>query len=298
MNAGAPPSRRPSRDPRKPRVAGLRHARVSSHQGATGGQDQVGSRAEARLGRTAWPTVTRWLPLAIASSALLLVLAAVVAVDVAFGLDGMEWPLWYHLYQEGGPVELMQWLLLLAGALLASATAGRTCGVEQRVSGAFAAGLALLAIEDAGNPSHLFRVYLDTAWARLPVFLLLAGIMLAVLPGLWNLGSRGYNTRTPLVIGYFAYGSAALLSQSYVVVPDSYPILGDWILDRIFAGELAPLPEAIWGSDTVAEATSIVFMDSLVEESIELLAAGLLCTVSWRLLTGSRSAASASGGVG
>ena len=60
-----------------------------------------------------------------------------------------------------------------------------------------------------------------------------------------------------------------------------YSRVGPALVDLLYGGRLQPLPEAVWGLDE-AVATGHVWMDTVVEESLELMAAAVLATVSLR----------------
>jgi len=232
------------------------------------------------------------LPLLIGVSFVVIALAAMLVVDLASGWTSDTWPLWYLLFREGGPSEHISWLLLGAAALLGAASAGRSSGADAKFWAWFAFGSILLLIEDAGNTSHRFASYLNNFTrqafgfevsleaGRLVVFAILGAVMLGVLLRFREQWSQWPSVRRMLLAGYVTYGLAAGASVPFNLVGVGYQSVGDTLLATLFGGRLSRLPEPIWGADT--DNTGQVFMDLVVEESIEVLAAALLATAAWR----------------
>lgn len=232
------------------------------------------------------------LPLLIGASFVGVALAAMLLVDLALGWTVAARPLWYLLFREGGPSEHLSWLLLGAAALLGAASAGRSSGADARFWAWFAFGAILLLIEDAGNTSHRFARDLDVFagqvfgfevsrdGGRLVVFAILGAVMLGVLLRFRDQWSRWPSVRRMLLAGYVLYGVAAGASVPFNLLGAGYQSVGDTLLATLFGGQLSRLPEPIWGA--TSDNTGYVFMDLVVEESIEVLAAALLATAAWR----------------
>lgn len=208
--------------------------------------------------------------------------------DVA-GLRGIVaagFPIWARLFSEGHVVEWGQWLCLGVAATLAGVVAGLQLATGNRRGASFWAliGLsaALLLIEDAGNPSH--RV---SRWAsvllgdgevaaragRLPVFVIVAGLPGYAIIRYWRELRADRSAGNLLLGGIGCYAFAGFSSVVLNVVWDFYERAGSFVTETLLRGRLAPLPPGPWGGP---EATGAVLMDTLYEESLELLAAGLI----------------------
>ena len=230
------------------------------------------------------------LPWLIAAALLVVAVILKIVVDVLFGNN--DWPLWFFVWAEGGVIEQATWLMLGTGALLAMWVSGRSQGGQERFWGWFAVGLALLLVEDAGNISHRFADHADLVLprlgiappsrnaARLVVFSVLGGVMLWVLFAYRPIWSKRRDLRNVLVGGYLLYSAASLLSVPFNLFFGGYERIGDRLVAVLYGQRLTPMPEPVWGLDEVA--TGLVWMDSVVEESLELMAAAFLATVSVR----------------
>lgn len=206
---------------------------------------------------------------------------------------------WEQLYQNNGPTEWLQWLALAGGSITAALTAGwwfsrsTTDGptqwrdkqalvepAQRRRLGwfwlLFAGGLALMLIEDAGDPRHqISDVVRSVTESRMLGFLAEMGCFAVVgaLPlvaivlffrdirlARW---ARGY-----LLPGVAAYALAGGMSATSGI-GDWYNHLGEWVVAQFAPG----LTEFDYGPRF---RTGFWLMDSLVEESIELIGAALL----------------------
>ena len=115
---------------------------------------------------------------------------------------------------------------------------------------------------------------------RLVVFAIIGAVMLGVLLWFRDQWSQWPSVRRMLLAGYVTYGVAAGASVPFNLVGAGYQSVGDTLLATLFGGRLSRLPEPVWGAET--DNTGYVFMDLVVEESIEVLAAALLATAAWR----------------
>lgn len=204
---------------------------------------------------------------------------AVVLVDVfdVLGVreaitDAWSPSLFQHLGQNSGPLEWVQWALLIAGAIVAATTAGalRERGDTEvsRSAQLLSVLLAVLVISDAGGPRHVVSDTLErfvsgaagsaseaVIFGAMTVFALF--VLRAVL-ATWT----SERAKSLLMLGYVFYFAAAAMSFTgnwwYGPVGDAVVIdaLGD------------PYPHWV--------GAGFFFFDSLVEESVELIAAGLL----------------------
>ena len=233
----------------------------------------------------------RWWPHRIALVILAVVWVAFLAVDLVWQGSPNDWPLWFLFFREGGIVEHLTWLMLAAASLLAMFTAGRAWGRApyefQRFWLILAIGIVLLLIEDAGDTSHRFAYYLGVVFgevrldaARLPVYVVLGGVMLYALLRYRRIWRDVPGVARPLLGGYVLYAIGAGLSVPFNLFTGGYDTVGLVVLEGWFGGALAGLPEPIWGA--TADNSHVVFMDLAIEESVELLAASLLATASLR----------------
>ncbi len=237
------------------------------------------------------PSARWWWPHRIALLILAVAWVAFLAVDLVWQGSPNDWPLWFLLFRESGIVEHLTWFMLAAASLLAMLTAGRAWGRNANDVHRFwlilAIGVVLLLIEDAGNTSHRFAYYLGVVFgevslnaARLPVYLVLGGVMLYALLRYRHVWRDVPGLARPLLGGYVLYAIGAGASVPLNLFTGGYDTLGLVVFDGWFAGALAGLPEPIWGA--TADNSHVVFMDLAIEESIEFLAASLLATAGLR----------------
>jgi hypothetical protein len=226
---------------------------------------------------------TRHLVVAI----LVLVLVTIFTFDIF--IANWDPPFWFMAFMGGGPIEYLQWLCLGAAALTAVWVSSLQAQQNEHEASMFwrlfAVGTMLMLIEDAGNTSKLIMAvlqrYLDLPYglARLPVFLLIGGVMLYALLRYWNVVLASKGVRGYLFSGYAAYGITQFLSVPFSLIGDQTPA-GERLLSLPLLNRLPRLSEPIWGA--TEDNTGTVFMDFVVEESIELLGAGLLLTAATR----------------
>jgi hypothetical protein len=218
-----------------------------------------------------------------------------------------------HWFRNRGPAEVMQWLCLGGAALTAAFIAGRTFvhpGDPEAASGrrsefAFwgliAIALLLMLIEDAGDPRHTLRSYVRVAFgeedggvfgtlSELLYFGVLASIPLYAVARYHHVVKANLRGRRYLILAFVSYAVAVSLSFagtafSALIGTNLYGEAGR-VLYRISLilgdDELG----AFWSAWNAEEGWNFVrfyLMDSLVEESIELLgaAAFLSATVSY-----------------
>jgi hypothetical protein len=205
--------------------------------------------------------------------------------------DGM--PLWFHLFGEAMPTEWLQWSWLASTSIVAAMAASRAFSVSRAQIARFLLLLsvagALMLIEDAGNVSHQQAQLLQQitgesdlarVGGRLPVFVVIAAVPTYALIRYWSaLREYPYSHRLFLA-GYGIYGLAAFSSVPANLAFDFYDRAGGWVVDTLLGGRLVPV-EDYWGID--GDATRLVFMDFVYEESLELIAAGLLLAAALSL---------------
>jgi hypothetical protein len=253
-----------------------------------------------------WPRA-----LTVKPQAVMLTVAAVVGVawglfvvvDLldAGGIGGrLERPLWVHLFNDR-PVEWTQWFLLPATTLAAAYAAGRIAMTEERDAASFflllALATGLMMIEDAGDVRHVISGYARDAFGEtiiglpyrvvsdVPLFALLAAVPIYAIA---RYGRRVWcvaAVRPFLVAGYVLYFVAAVAS-GLRHLGDLYVALGSrldaWLLD----GRMPVDP--LIGQDR----THFMVVDSLLEESIEAIAAASLLGAVLAYITALRARAS------
>jgi hypothetical protein len=230
-----------------------------------------------------------WRILGITAGAIALTWLAVVAVDV-LDLFGSRQrllvdrrsniSLYRHLADNNRPLEWVQWLLLIGGSVCAGLSGGTVWERGDRRAAARLTGLAaflgVLAVKDAGSPRNVIRGYAaevggDRAelLAEVVVFGLVGMFGLLVFVGVWRAASGHRIVRRLLLAGYGAYGLAAGMS---ITRHAWYEPAGEWVLANVFQGRATQIDRAGW-----------FFMDSLVEETVELIAIGFLVasTAAW-----------------
>ena len=223
---------------------------------------------------------------------LAVVWALVVAIDFA-QLVARPTLLWWSLFHEAAPTEMLQWLCLAGAVLTAAHLWGRGAGMgwpQAAAYGVLAVGLAVMLLEDAGNIRHrvgriVFIDLLGHATAssvaknlfELCFYSALAGLM--VWPFLRH-GRRmplGLRAAALLLAGYAAYALAAFTSATRYI--------GDWYVRaggaiRTATGAEGPawdaLADELAGRPWPAVTVEFWIMDGLVEETLELIGAGCL----------------------
>ncbi len=212
----------------------------------------------------------------------------------------------WHWWRNGGPIEWLQWGCLAAAALLGAFIAGRVYNHDKRACAFWALmalAFALMLIEDAGDPRHRIREYVQFVFkedgqgimgtlTELFYFAALASVPIYALVRHGRVLTRLVRTKVYVAIGFAAYALAASLSFagsafSALLDRNFYRIsgellfrlslrLGDADLSHFWLGE---------SPDQIQHHIFFQLMDGLVEESIELMgaAAFLAAGVSYLL---------------
>jgi hypothetical protein len=250
-----------------------------------------------------------WIPPALAVGWILLALAAIWLVDVRGAFGGPEALMdtgldpayvWFQLFMDGGITELLQWAALGALIVLASvasvahrarASVRPVTGVpdpERRSEGLaacwalFAVMAVLMLVEDAGNPRHLLTHYVGvitgfssaaTMVAEMLYFATIAGIGVYAVTRFGRDLLRASRTRTLGAVGVAGYGLAAAMSATRNV-GDWYIGFGGWLVDDVFAAPQLVAAVPVGGLDEWD--LRFMFVDFVVEESLELLGAAFL----------------------
>lgn len=249
---------------------------------------------------------TRLIIAALALTCLYLLFAwgAVIAVDIhrLGGLpdkllhDPDRHPLlWVNLFDEGGPTERLQWLLLACGVIVCLTAWARARNDERSKLAVMwlviGAGTALMLVEDSLDIRHILaeRIFFGTRDGRhVPKALwelAFFGLLGAAMTGPMVVLLRRIRPRRrviSLVAGAYAVYAVAAVSSALRHAANIYVVVGSWIIET---GTLARLPawqntgEALASVTDGLDSTSalaVLIMDLWIEESLELLGAGLL----------------------
>lgn len=227
--------------------------------------------------RASWPrllAIEPAEPVKLSGAVLVAALIVVAVIDVVQITDEPV-GLWALLFGNGGPIEWMQWGLLGITAIAASFLSAR---LRSDFFYLFAFAAALLLIEDAGDPRHRLSVYVrafvgddigvlpTSTVVELTYFAALAAVPLYAF---WRYRTEVWSFTTArryLLGGYGLYAVAALASGTRKL--GSYETVG-LLIDDALGGRLA------MGPYDPGEG-HLQFIDGVVEESIELLAAACL----------------------
>ena len=196
----------------------------------------------------------------------------------------------YAWFDDRSPVEWMQWLCLGSFSILSAYRAGQLQRSSDRVLfvfwGLMAVGGMLLVIEDAGSPRHrilellaifpVLRAYEGAVVVFFELFIYFPALAALPVYAFYRAHNRVRALPTVyryLLIGFGFYAVAAFFSASSGI-GFWYNIVGEAWLDLMFSEHLLD-PDVYRQPDL-----GFWLMDTLVEESLELLgAAGLLAAV-------------------
>ncbi|MFO7918129.1 MAG: hypothetical protein R6V13_08625 [Anaerolineae bacterium] len=241
--------------------------------------------------REGWPLLLRISPrtlLLVVLGWLMLAWAMFIAVDIWGLVDlanfGAGKPLWRYLFNDH-PVEWTQWFLLAFAIVAAAYLAGRLCvggrAMASRFFLLFAIGLGLMLIEEAGDIRHSLSFYLERAFgpqilglhrsvvSDVPYFAALAAVPLYALLRYGRYAWESVRLRFYLASGVMLYALAAIAS-GIRDFRDFYVIIGAWIDGALF-GNRFPIPY-----DYTQATAHFFIVDSVIEESVELLAATMI----------------------
>lgn len=241
------------------------------------------NRAESVENTDSWPLLMRLRPKTVVVAMLSWIALAwmiFLAIDIYGWVDfGMNRPAWMLLFNDR-PIEWTQWFLFVFAIAGAGYLAGRLDEARQamvaRFFFVFAIGLGLMMIEDAGDIRHVLSREVERVFGseifgvrhnfvvEAPYFLAIASVPLYALIRYGKYVWEYTTTRTYLLIGFAFYGIASV-GSAVSNLAHSYVAVGAFI-DIVFLGErLSPLAGRSQGF------TYFLFVDSAVEESIELI---------------------------
>ncbi len=187
---------------------------------------------------------------------------------------------WPQLFGTAGPIEMIESLLLGILGLLSMYVSGRLIGQEQNRLGYFWFLIGffalLLFMEEAANVSNRYMAYMSylnigssIVGSRIIFFLFY--MIFALLPFVLFFKDifQFKKSFTYLVAGYFFYGIAAIQSEFLKLIGIKRGILGDYLIQNIFDGQL-------YFYSATGEDLGNLFVDHVIEEPIELLSICLL----------------------
>ena len=193
---------------------------------------------------------------------------------------GLQMPAtWPHIFREGGPTEILQWLCLGIASVLAATVAGELRSTKQRDADTrmfwmlMSIALMFLLIEDAGNPRHYIRDAVfeltGSQTARLAVeslvFMILAGLPLYALVRYRREVIRFGSAKWYLLCAFLCYGVAGVASATrYAWYEDAGAIF-----HAVVGSDLLELEHPHFTEVGI----EFFLMDWLFEESVELLGA-------------------------
>ena len=220
-----------------------------------------------------------------------------IAVDILHLVERPEGsPVWPHLFNDR-PVEWAQWLLLGVAVLLAGYVAGLLSDPDHRRIRAFllilGAGLVLMLFEDAGDARHVISYYVRQlggsqilglhyrVLSDVPYLLAVASLPIYAFfrhgAAVWRLpGTR------PYLIAAFGLYAVAGGSSGVRHHADLYIRIGGAVDKWLFAGRFP-----ISGSLS-QERTQYLLIDSVLEESIETMAAACMVALLLAIATACR----------
>ncbi len=186
---------------------------------------------------------------------------------------------WYHLFREASPTEMLQWVMLGTGVILAARLSGVLSSASYRDAAIFftviAAGMFLMLLEDTGNPRHHFwlyaRHYMEDQRTLFEFFFFgpIAFVMVYAIFRYWRYPFASGHATLFFVLGFVFY-AVAVTSSAMHQEADFYERAGNFWHNLLADGDMVR-PDG-W-SDFLFH---FWLMDFLVEESIELLGASSL----------------------
>lgn len=210
-------------------------------------------------------------------------------------INNLSVPLfWYHIFSEGGFIEIIQWIFISLSIIVSSYLAGISRQtVEKKALIILSTGLALMLLEEIGNLRHTFRDIITTILgfvsyvegARSPVgvaseliiYSLLGILMLIPLYLLIHNNGIYDSANRYLLLGYFFYGTASLMSASRNIGM-WYSTVGNFLLENTGLANIVTFQISESYFNNLNRTLGFYFMDFLVEESLELIAISFILT--------------------
>ncbi len=250
---------------------------------------------------------TRWI-LRLFIGYLLATTAIIIVVDILnlfnsqtimksitglFDIKRFEVPLfWYFISTQGSFTENVQWILLFVAVLCLFFTSKALKNAEEpRLAGAFrlwGIAMLLLFLEDTLNTRHWLRRFFGhiLGWedtlrsppaiaVEVSTYAIMAFLMVLSLWCLRHLLLRHKEALFSILAGYGLYGVAAFFSATRHAA-DWYMRFGQYLIERLGFDAIDTWRIANETIEVRGKNLGYYFMDYLVEETLELLGAGLL----------------------
>ena len=200
---------------------------------------------------------------------------------------GRERPfMWYFLFMEGSPTEMLQWAYLAGTVVLCGYLSGQLRAKKYFPPSRFflllGVGTSIMLMEDAGNLRHQIKYYVRLIFGdtmilgmgtEIVFYLLLASLLLYAFVKYWRYPWQSWQTRYYMIGGCLFYAVAAIASATRHF-RDWYDHAGEWILKVLGLSETV---NALFIPYSGGRDAGFYIMDFLVEESIELMGASALC---------------------
>ncbi len=205
-------------------------------------------------------------------------------------MEGEKVPLWFFVFREAGPTEILQWMILLGTVACSTVLSWKLKKLDMPGPSYFWKLISIMAVlmflEDAANIRHLVNYIIFQAgglewsseagkWLRnvleLIYFAVLASIPLYAFVRFSRYIFSVSRARSYLILGYVSYGVAVVASGTRFF-NHWYQRAGEIIyrfMDYYSEGELIKV-----ATDTLS--MEFWLMDLIVEESLELIGAGAL----------------------
>jgi hypothetical protein len=205
--------------------------------------------------------------------------------------------LYFYLYKDGGPVELVQWFYLAAFTLIAAHLSGRFAAEDGDASRFWLFGAILgilMVLEDTGDVRHLLadvgvhvlplpssvaRTLIEVAfYALIATPALLAALLYGRLP-------VDRRPRAALLVPGVVFYAIAAIASATRAIGNWYVHAGHWVHERMMGGNLPAMPDGFWGVADGRDVTAFMMMDFILEESIELMGAAFLLAAAIHMVT-------------
>ena len=201
--------------------------------------------------------------------------------------DGLQWrAIWFNLFSQAGPVEMMQFAMLGGTVVVGAVMAGTLHASRRPTPGSFwmliAIGALILLVEEASDVR--FKIWdmvslvvgegeAQRNIVELASFALLAAVPVYAVLRYWRVPWRSSSTRRYLVACFAVYVPTALASGTRNIGGDEswYVAWGQFLHERVFAGRLLEDFPAFLGKPP-----GYLLMDGPITESFELIGATML----------------------
>ncbi len=199
-----------------------------------------------------------------------------------------------HLYCNRGIAEIFQWILLGGAALISMFISGLMYNRNRIILlfwAIMSAAFTLMLIEDAGDPRHTISTYFGLLFNSDIAPKMVEGVYFTILAAIPIYALLQYrkpvmaDSRTAryIVIGFIGYATAAIFSFAGDFTVQSDESLYIWAGGKIrsvmllISDKQTAVQWSLYENEQKWPAVNYFLMDSMVEESIELMAAAAFC---------------------